>query len=120
MTTYATGNPLGSKDPRDLYDNAENFDTAMNDRENLAWSDRFGVSRKTWFGLEQQVADFLAAQGYEPVPLEYVDGSPLTVDRPTQLIERDGNLYSVKLPASFPVELTGNWATDQNLLVAQV
>ncbi|WP_217427671.1 glycosyl hydrolase family 28-related protein, partial [Pseudomonas aeruginosa] len=86
----------------------------------LAWSDRFGVSRKTWFGLEQQVADFLAAQGYEPVPLEYVDGSPLTVDRPTQLIERDGNLYSVKLPASFPVELTGNWATDQNLLVAQV
>ncbi|HBN8069659.1 TPA: hypothetical protein L3749_006594, partial [Pseudomonas aeruginosa] len=45
---------------------------------------------------------------------------PLTVDRPTQLIERDGNLYSVKLPASFPVELTGNWATDQNLLVAQV
>lgn len=120
MTTYATGNPLGSKDPRDLYDNAENFDTAMNDRENLAWSDRFGVSRKTWFGLEQQVADFLAAQGYEPVPLEYVDGTPLTVDRPTQLIERDGNLYSVKLPASFPVELTGNWATDQNLLVAQV
>ncbi|ENZ1760016.1 glycosyl hydrolase family 28-related protein [Pseudomonas aeruginosa] len=120
MTTYATGNPLGSKDPRDLYDNAENFDTAMNDRENLAWSDRFGVSRKTWFGLEQQVADYLAAQGYEPVPLEYVDGSPLTVDRPTQLIERDDNLYSVKLPASFPVELTGNWATDQDLLVAQV
>ncbi|HEJ1535778.1 TPA: glycosyl hydrolase family 28-related protein [Pseudomonas aeruginosa] len=120
MTTYATGNPLGSKDPRDLCDNAENFDTAMNDRENLAWSDRFGVSRKTWFGLEQQVADYLAAQGYEPVPLEYVDGSPLTVDRPTQLIERDDNLYSVKLPASFPVELTGNWATDQNLLVAQV
>ncbi|HBP3343874.1 TPA: hypothetical protein L5Y99_006137 [Pseudomonas aeruginosa] len=120
MTTYATGNPLGSKDPRDLYDNAENFDTAMNDRENLAWSDRFGVSRKTWFGVEQQVNDFLANAGFEPVPLEYVDGTPLTVDRPTQLIERDGNLYSVKLPASFPVELTGNWATDQNLLVAQV
>ncbi|MGU1462958.1 hypothetical protein ACSEVU_26300, partial [Pseudomonas aeruginosa] len=120
MTTYATGNPLGSKDPRDLYDNAENFDTAMNDRANVAWNDRFGVSRKTWFGVEQQVNDFLAAQGYEPVPLEYVDGSRLIVDRPTQLIERDGNLYSVKLPASFPVELTGNWATDQNLLVAQV
>ncbi|HHM8264556.1 TPA: hypothetical protein ACRNP4_001183 [Pseudomonas aeruginosa] len=120
MTTYATGNPLGSKDPRDLYDNAENFDTAMNDRENLAWSDRFGVSRKTWFGVEQQVNDFLANAGFEPVPLEYVDGTPLTVDRPTQLIERDGNLYSVKLPASFPVNLTGNWATDESLLVAQV
>ncbi|MBA4898953.1 hypothetical protein H2N89_32480, partial [Pseudomonas aeruginosa] len=120
MTTYATGNPLGSKDPRDLYDNAENFDAAMNDRVNVAWSDRFGVSRKTWFGVEQQVNDFLANAGFEPVPLEYVDGTPLTVDRPTQLIERDGNLYSVKLPASFPVNLTGNWATDESLLVAQV
>ncbi|WP_244630015.1 hypothetical protein [Pseudomonas aeruginosa] len=120
MTTYATGNPLGSKDPRDLYDNAENFDAAMNDRTNVAWNDRFGVPRKTWFGVEQQVNDWLAAQGFEPGFLVYVDGSPLTVDRPTQLIQRDGNLYSVKRPADFPVNLTGNWATDQDLLVAQV
>ncbi|MFG9602738.1 hypothetical protein ACEP3G_32450, partial [Pseudomonas aeruginosa] len=119
MTTYATGNPLGSKDPRDLYDNAENFDAAMNDRTNVAWNDRFGVPRKTWFGVEQQVNDWLAAQGFEPGFLVYVDGSPLTVDRPTQLIQRDGNLYSVKRPADFPVNLTGNWATDQDLLVAQ-
>ncbi|HGM8067730.1 TPA: glycosyl hydrolase family 28-related protein [Pseudomonas aeruginosa] len=118
--TYDTGNPLGSKDPRDLYDNAENFDAAMNDRVNTTWNDRFGVLRLTMKGYEEQFNDFLANSGYEPVPLEYVDGSPLTVDRPTQLIERDGNLYSVKLSASFPVELTGNWATDQNLLVSQV
>ncbi|MGI1172790.1 hypothetical protein ACRCRI_33760, partial [Pseudomonas aeruginosa] len=114
--TYDTGNPLGSKDPRDLYDNAENFDAAMNDRTNVAWNDRFGVPRKTWFGVEQQVNDWLAAQGFEPGFLVYVDGSPLTVDRPTQLIQRDGNLYSVKRPADFPVNLTGNWATDQDLL----
>ncbi|HHM9532317.1 TPA: hypothetical protein ACRNTK_006579, partial [Pseudomonas aeruginosa] len=120
MTTYATGNPLGSKDTRDLYDNAENFDAAMNDRVNVAWSDRFGVSRKTWFGVEQQINDYLASQGYEAVVLEYADGSPLTVDRPTQLIQRDGNLYSVKRPADFPVSLSGNWATDESLLVAQV
>lgn len=120
MTTYATGNPLGSKDPRDLYDNAENFDAAMNDRVNTTWNDRFGVLRLTMKGYEEQFNDFLANSGFEPVPLEYVDGTPLTVDRPTQLIERDGDLYSVKLPASFPVNLTGNWATDQNLLVAQV
>ncbi|MDI7005143.1 hypothetical protein [Pseudomonas aeruginosa] len=120
MTTYATGNPLGSKDPRDLYDNSENLDAAMNDRVNTTWNDRFGVSRKTWFGVEQQVNDFLANSGFELPPLVYVDGSTLTVDRPTQLIERDGNPYSVKLPASFPVQLTGNWATDQELLVAQV
>ncbi|MFH0034633.1 hypothetical protein ACG3OR_14545 [Pseudomonas aeruginosa] len=120
MTTYATGNPLGSKDPRDLYDNAENFDGAMNDRVNTTWNDRFGVSRPTMKGYEEQFNDWLDAQGFEPGVLEYVDGSPLTVDRPTQLIQRGGNLYSVKRPASFPVNLTGNWATDQNLLVAQV
>lgn len=119
MTTYATGNPLGSKDPRDLYDNAENFDAAMNDRVNTTWNDRFGVSRPTMKGYEEQFNDWLDAQGFEPGFLEYVDGSPLTVDRPTQLIQRDGNLYSVKRPADFPVNLTGNWATDQDLLVAQ-
>lgn len=120
MTTYATGNPLGSKDPRDLYDNAENFDAAMNDRVNTTWNDRFGVSRPTMKGYEEQFNDWLDAQGFEPGFLEYVDGSPLTVDRPTQLIQRGDNIYSVKRPASFPVNLTGNWATDQNLLVAQV
>ncbi len=120
MTTYATGNPLGSKDPRDLYDNAENFDAAMNDRVNTTWTDRFGVSRPTMKGYEEQFNDWLDAQGFEPGFLEYVDGSPLTVDRSTQLIQRGDNIYSVKRPASFPVNLTGNWVTDQNLLVAQV
>ncbi|HGM8287398.1 TPA: glycosyl hydrolase family 28-related protein [Pseudomonas aeruginosa] len=119
MTTYATGNPLGSKDPRDLYDNAENFDTAMNDRENLAWSDRFGVSRKTWFGVEQQVNDFLIGTAFEPVPLIYVDGSELVVPSPSKLIQRDGNLYSVRLPANFPVTLSGNWAADELLLTVR-
>ncbi len=120
MTTYATGNPLGSKDPRDLYDNAENFDAAMNDRVNTTWNDRFGVSRPTMKGYEEQFNDWLDAQGFEPGFLEYVDGSPLIVDRPTQLIQRGDNIYSVKRPASFPVTLSGNWAADEPLLVAQV
>ncbi|WP_058159225.1 hypothetical protein [Pseudomonas aeruginosa] len=119
MTTYATGNPLGSKDPRDLYDNAENLDAAMNDRANAAWSDRFGVSRKNWFGLEQQVNDFLIGTAFEPVPLIYVDGTPLTIDRSSQLIQRGGNLYSVRLPASFPFTLSGSWAADEPLLTVR-
>ena len=117
MTTYATGNPLGSKEPRDLYDNAENFDTAMNTRTSEQWLDRFGVNRLSWWGAEQKVYQFLSMSGWELPPLQYVDGSPLTVDRPTQLIERGGNLYTVKLPASFPVTLSGTWSTDEPLLV---
>ncbi|HGY9625461.1 TPA: hypothetical protein ACOJM5_001823 [Pseudomonas putida] len=120
---YNTGNPVepdGSGSAFDLYDNSANFDVWANDRSKTAWPDRLGVSRKTWHGMEQQVNDWLAAQGFEPVPLVYVDGSPLTVERPTQLIERDENLYSVRLPASFPVSLSGSWSTDEPLLVAQV
>ncbi len=119
MTTYATGNPLGSKDPRDLYDNAENFDAAMNDRVNTTWNDRFGVTRPTLKGYEEQFNYFLAGSGFENPPLIYVDGSPLTVDRATQIIDRGGNLYSIKLPSSFPVVLSGNWSEDEGLLVVR-
>ncbi|HGM7524774.1 TPA: hypothetical protein ACKQG3_003950 [Pseudomonas aeruginosa] len=119
MTTYTTGNPLGSKGPRDLYDNAENFDAAMNDRVNTTWNDRFGVTRPTLKGYEEQFNSFLAGSGFENPPLIYVDGSPLTVDRATQIIDRGGNLYSVKLPSSFPVVLSGNWPEDEGLLVVR-
>lgn len=120
---YNTGNPVepdGSDSPFDLHDNSANFDVWATDRTKTSWPDRLGVSRKTWHGMEQQVNDWLAAQGFEPVPLIYVDGTPLTVDRPTQMIQRGDNLYSVRLPASFPVSLSGNWAEDQEILVAQV
>ncbi len=123
--TYDTGDlPLGSKDPRVLYENAEYLDLAMNSLDQDRWMDRGPqrppVARWTWWGIEQYVMQWLAAQGFEPTPLEYVDGSPLIVDRPTQLIQRDGNLYSVQLPADFPVSLSGNWAADELLLVNQV
>lgn len=52
MTTYSTNNPLGSVDPRDLYDNAQNFDTAINSITAAIWRDRFGKTRHTWYGLE--------------------------------------------------------------------
>lgn len=48
MTTYNTGNPLGSSHPKDLYDNAENLDTAVNDTSRDTWRDRMGRSRLTW------------------------------------------------------------------------
>src|SRR5699024_1311945 len=61
MTTYNTGNPIGSKDPRDLYDNAENLDTAVNDINRDTWTDRLGRRRKTMSGMERQ---FDAAEDY--------------------------------------------------------
>ena len=49
MTTYNTGNAVGSSDPRDLYDNAQNLDRAINDQA-AEWTDRLGKKRPTIAG----------------------------------------------------------------------
>lgn len=64
MTQYATLNPLGSTSPYDLFDNAQNFDFAINDITNAIWQDRFGRNRQTWYGLEQLAKAAIAAFGY--------------------------------------------------------
>lgn len=63
MTTYNTGNPLGSADPRDLYDNAENLDEAVNDLNSETWIDRFGVERITIQGALNRFNDVIIAGG---------------------------------------------------------
>lgn len=47
--TFNTGNPIGSTDARDLSDNAENFDKALNSTAET-WNDRLGVTRDTFEG----------------------------------------------------------------------
>lgn len=51
MTTYNTGNPLGSSDPRDLFDNAKNLDSFVNG-EALEYNDRLGNARRSWLSME--------------------------------------------------------------------
>lgn len=68
MTTFKTGNPLGSNSPKDLYDNAENLDVGINGT-GKTWIDRRGTVRKSWSGLESDFQQFL------------VDGS--TIEFPT-------------------------------------
>lgn len=119
--TYDTSNEqLGSTAVKVLYNNASNLDDAVNSDANT-WVDRppFGRVRRTWRGMENAFDQFLAGTAFELPPLVYVDGTPLQVDRPTQLIQRAGVLYSVKLPSSFPVTLSGTWATDEPLLTVR-
>ncbi|HBT7016308.1 TPA: tail fiber domain-containing protein [Klebsiella pneumoniae] len=52
MTKYKTNNPLGSAAVKDLYDNAENLDVAINSITLAIWKDRLGKERKTWYGIE--------------------------------------------------------------------
>lgn len=51
MTTYNTGNPIGSTDARDLYDNAQAFDEAVNSTGS-SYTDRTGAARKTLKWME--------------------------------------------------------------------
>ena len=49
MATFNTGNPIGSAELLDLYDNAESLDIAVNS-DDLTFTDRIGTERLTLKG----------------------------------------------------------------------
>lgn len=115
---YNTGNPVGpdgSSSPFDLHDNSGVIDLLMNGPLGEYLS-RLGVPLKSWRGIMQQVTDYLVAQGYESVYLTYGPGE--VVERQTQLVQRDGELYRVINASDIPLTLTGTWATDAPKLQA--
>lgn len=116
MNFYNTGNPVPSNDPRDLDDNAKNLDLALNSVE-PSFVDRNGVLRKTINGYGDSFSEYLIASGFETTHLKYVSGTSLQVDRASQLIDYNGSVYRVKMPAVFPVILSGVWGTAAAKLV---
>ena len=64
MTKYATKNPLGSTSPYDLFDNAQNFDIAVNSITAAIWNDRFGKRRMSWYGIESLATQSMLNYGY--------------------------------------------------------
>ncbi|HED2995349.1 TPA: hypothetical protein R4Z75_001436 [Citrobacter freundii] len=100
MTTYNTGNPLGSAAAKDLYDNAQNFDFALNNLTQSIWLDRFGVGRRTWFGLEVMVADAAEKFGYITlVGVTFTTGATVKINE--VLLNTANNTY-YKWTGSFP------------------
>ena len=65
MTTYNTGNPIGSTDSRDRLDNTENMDYLENSTTELTHADRLGTVRKTRHGMEVQHDAQIAAHEAE-------------------------------------------------------
>ncbi|QFH49771.1 tail fiber domain-containing protein [Leclercia adecarboxylata] len=126
MTKYATKNPLGSTDPRDLFDNAQNADFAVNSITAAIWTDRFGRGRKTLWGMEQEFIAQLLSQkqrfnlfiqdsGYKVIG-EYSAG-PLTITEYNQIIHYDNELWKLTAATALPFTTTGNdatsWGTDK-------
>jgi len=112
-------------DPKDLFDNAQNLDFAVNDITKAFWKDRFGRSRPTMFGIEQAFSaqllsqqqrfdNFIQSSGYKVIG-DYTAG-PLTITEYNQLIRYQNEFY--KLTAATPLDFTttGNdatsWAND--------
>lgn len=115
MTTYNTGNPIGSVDVKDLYDNAQNLDEAVNTRQAESWNDRLGVARKTWWGMEQDFQQFLIDSGYVNIG-DYGPGLEITARN--QIFWRDGELYRAGASLELPYTTTGDWGTEEGLFVA--
>ncbi|HCW3116804.1 tail fiber/spike domain-containing protein [Citrobacter sp. MAL-2] len=101
MTTYNTGNPLGSAAAKDLYDNAQNFDFALNDITQAIWNDRFGRERNTWFGLETMVINAAGSYGYVILnDMSFQDGGTVNLNE-LLLDESTGEYF--KWTGTFPV-----------------
>lgn len=115
MTTYHTNHPIGSTDPRDLYDNAENLDIAINTKTELYWNDRLGVSRKSYYGMEKEFEEFLANSGYQDIG-DYAAG--LVISTRNQVFVYDGEFYRAGADLELPFTATGNWAADSVNFVA--
>src|SRR5690554_1049481 len=135
MTTYNTGNPLGSSDPRDLYDNAENLDVAVNSEE-PQWLDRFGRPRLPLMEQERQFvasqdsredqfqsaqssreavfSDFLQASGYQDLG-EYAPGIEITAHN--QYVTFGGQPYLLKPSIPVPYTTSGEWTGDDFKLI---
>ncbi|WP_285131397.1 hypothetical protein [Leclercia adecarboxylata] len=136
MTTYNTGNPLGSAAAKDLFDNAQNLDFALNDITSLIWTDRLGKTRPSFYGVESafttqltsqesrfvsqlssqesRFTTFIQSSGYDVIG-DYEDG-PLTITEYNQLIRYDGELWKLTAATDIPFTTSGNnaasWATD--------
>ena len=126
MTTFNTGNQIGSVDPRDLYDNAENLDTAANTKTDTTWTDRLGVERKTYHGMEAQFdsqqVDFedrfqetLSKIGYEQIG-DYAAG--LEITKYNQIFRHDGEWWRASASLELPYTTTGDWGDEEGLFVA--
>ena len=119
MTTYNTGNALGSVDVRDLYDNAQNLDDFSNGPLNF-YTDRLGVSRQSLQGMqneftEDQVARaaaylaFIQASGYEVLG---VYGAGLNFTSYNQVFSYLGEFYAPSAGLALPYTTTGAGAGE--------
>ncbi len=115
MTKYATGNPAGSADPRDLYDTAEVSDNLFHGPLR-AYRDRLGKNRKSWTGIEKDFAEFLASSGYQFLG-DYAAGIEVTAYN--QVIRDAGEMWSPAASTTLPYTTTGLGMDESGAFVSR-
>ena len=109
MTNFNTGNPIGSTDARDLSDNAQNFDNAVNGT-GATWTDRLGVKRKTFRG-----AVGYTGTGTDGAIQSYTSG--LVLSGYNVIIRYSGEFYRPSASATLPYTTTSTLPdVDGNLV----
>lgn len=107
---YFTQNPVPSSAPKDLVDNASNFDDLLLGSE-PSYPDRLGFRRESWAGLTNMVRDAIAQIGYVYTnPSVYQAG--IVISLPNQIFNKDGEWYKPKAGVSLPYTTTGVWASE--------
>lgn len=114
--TYLTGNPLGSTSPKDLYDNASNFDD-FSLSPLPSFTDRFVKRRSTISGMEKAFYDLLLTIGYQDIGDYDADG-PLTITLRNQIFSKDGEYWRAGPSLSLPYTTVNNWAIDEPKFVS--
>ncbi|HCA3245169.1 hypothetical protein [Escherichia coli] len=109
MTTYNTGNPLGSSAAKDLYDNAQNLDHLSNDQVNEKWPDRFAKERLTWYGIERMALRAISGYGYITMD-SFQGGANLTLPNQVLRDQSDGEYY--RWDGSFPKNVPSGSTPD--------
>ena len=137
MTIHATFNPIGSTNPKDLIDNAQNLDYLILGPA-LLYPDRRSVNRLSWAGIEASFAaaqaqrdlefdasqvdketrfdSFIQSWGYDYLGDYDVDG-PLTITEYNQVFAKDGGFWKATAPLQLPYTTTGNWASESGFFV---
>lgn len=112
MSTYNTGNPVPSIDPRDLDDNAKILDQFANSTFDT-YSDRLGVQRRTLFSIQHDAdssllrSDLSAPSGATRVGFQ----SAASGSVPTTLAKKAERIYDAVLDAGADPTGTVNSST---------
>lgn len=111
MPTYKTGDTPGTANPKDLYDDAQDFDLLMTGPEE-EYPNRLGKKLLSWSGLQSKIKQAISDAGYTVIG-DYGD-SILTLSNYNQIFSYNGEFYKLKPSVNLPYTTQGTTESSWN------